>query len=480
MPLPPPIPPSPAPYATFRFLPLPPAFTFLQQNPTYSPYLEQNPLAPPEHVQFTLFAGGRYEKDNDLTTHQSSVDWSGIGTLATRVNLQAPRYFITLGNAISYRHSFTSGTSGLDALNLAAAAGYSLTPRISLGVTDTLVYSNNLLQSIFPQQNLGLYVSQQYSTTNDLTVSSNIVLSPVSSLGLFVGNSIVSNKTSSGQNNFFVGPGNGTIANPTANLQDSITGRVGASFNTTLVPRIPLGVTYEYDYTSYSSSPNPTSPSNLTQHTLGANTAYNLDSVTSLIFNASANYRIQSLPGDAHYYSASLRLQREVYTGITCWVGAGGYMYDTADQGIRRRFSYLFGCGGSGGADTSAQLTRNLTLDLGFSSGVTDTSSEVVNYGLVSYTTASAALRFFPTRDFLATLRVSGTHTNLLESTSTVPNATRGNTFNTVETGLYVTYTITKWLSAYATLTGSRRFADSGDNIVIYRADAGLSTGFGF
>jgi hypothetical protein len=468
------VPPSPAPFANFRYLPLPPAFTFLQQNPIYSQYLEQNPLEPPQHVRFTLFAGGRYEEDKDLTTHLTSLDWSGVGTLATTVNLQAPRYFITLGNSVSYRHSFTSGSSGLDGLNLVAATGYSLTPRISLGLTDTFVYSNNLLQSTFPEQNLGLFVSQQYSTINTLTLSSNVVLTPDSSLGFFVGDGIVNNKNGSGQNNFFVSNGNGIVTNQTFTLQNSNTGRVGGSFNTTLLPRIPFSAYYEYDYTSYSASPR------LSQHLFGVNTAYNLDSVTSLIFNANANYRFQSPPGDAQYYQASVRVQRELYSGIVCWVGAGGYMYDTADQGVRRRFTYLFGCGGSGGAATSAQLTKDLTLDLSFSSGVTDTSNEVANYGLVAATTGSAALRYFPTRELLATLRVSATHSTLLETTNAAPNATRGNSFNTIDTGLYVNYALTRWLSAYVSLTGSWRYADSGDNIVIYRANAGLSTGYGF
>jgi len=470
MPLPPVVPPSPSPYATFRYLNVPPGFTFLSQYPQYSPYLEQNPLAPPQRIRFNFFAGGRYEEDKDLTTHQTSVDWSGIGTAATTVNLQAPRYFITLGNVVSYRHSFTAGTNGLDGVNLAAATGYSLTPRLSLGLSDTFAYSNNLLQSTFPQQNLGLFVSSQYSTVNNLTLSGNYVLSPVSSFQLFVGNGIVNNKNSGTQTPVFTGVG--FVTPQTVNLQNSTTGRVGGAFNTTLVPRIPFSINYEYDYTSYSASPR------LGSHLIGMGTAYNLDSVTSLVLNGSANFRFQSPPGNSEYYSGTLRLQREVYTGIVCWVGGGGWMYDTAGQGVRRTFSYLVGCTGSTGQ--SAQITKNLTLDVTFSSGVQDTSQDVVNFGLVSTNTASAALRWFPTREFLATLNVSGTHSKLLETTNATPNATRGNTADSISTRLYVTYAFTTWLSAYADLNAGWNFVDRGDNSAFYRATAGLSTGFGF
>ncbi len=471
IPLPPGTPPSPSPYATFRYLNVPPGFTFLSQYPQYSPYLEQNPLAPPQRLRFNFYAGGAYEDDKDLTTHVNSVDWSALGTVATTMNLQAPRSFFTLGNAVTYKYDFTTHSSGLNGVNLAAATGYSLTPRLSLGLSDSFVYSNNLLQPTFGSpQNLGLFVSSQYSTVNNMTLSGSYVLTPVSSLQLFVGNGIVNTQSANGQTNVTLI--NGIPTGQTVNLQNSTTGRVGGAFNTTLLPRIPFSINYEYDYTSYSGSPR------LGSHLIGVGTAYNLDSVTSLILNGSANFRLQSPPGDSEYYSATLRLQREVYTGIVCWVGGGGYTFDTPGQSIQRTFTYLVGCSGSSGK--SAQITKNLTLDVTFSSGVQDTSQQVVNLGLVATNTASASLRWFPTREFLATLNVSGTHSKLLETTNAIPNATAGNTADTITSSLYVTYALTTWLSAYANLSASWQFVDRGDNFVAYRATAGLSTGFGF
>ena len=448
------LPTAPVAPAVLQYLPLPPAFTFLRQDPTYSFYLEQNPLEPPQRLGFRLFGGAEYDSNRDVKTDQKFSDFSGLGTLATSVNLPQRRYFLILRNTITYRHSFRTDTDRLDAVHLNLATGYRVSPRLSLGLTDLFVKSDNRLEQILNQPP-GLFVGTQPSTINTVSVSSNYRLSPVSSFVFTLGNSIVRNESSE--------------------LQDSSTERAGLSFATILIPKLSLGAGYNFSYTSFSRDPS------LQSHSVNAHVGYSLDSSTRLIVGAFGTARLRPGPDDSLFYGANVRVERRIFEGIVCFVGVGFNNFGSANEGVRRRYNYNFGCTGTGGVGTSALLTKHLTLDLNFNGQIRDTTDETVAVGIVNTDTASATLRFFPNREFLATLRLSASRSTLLETTTGVPNASRGNTFDVLQGDLHLNYRITTWLSAIGNYTLSRRLVErgTGGDLLIHRAFLGLSASYG-
>ncbi len=448
------VPTAPVAPSTLRYLPLPPAFTFLRQDPTYSLYLEQNPLEPPQRVRFTLIGGAQYDSNRNLQTSQKASDISALGTLATTLNLPQPRYFLTLANAITYRHSLRTGTDSLDTVNLSLASGYSVSPRLSVGLTDLFVRADNRLQS-FLNQPVGLFVSTKPAEINTVTASANYLLSPVSSLVFTLGNTIVRNED--------------------PQLENSATGLAGLSFSTTLLPKLSLGGGYTFTHTVLSREPF------LQTHSVNSFVGYSLDSVTRVIVGGFITARLRPGPDDSLVYGANFRVERRLFEGIVCYAGAGFTNVDTANQGVRRRYHPTIGCTGDGGlgGGTSALLAKNLTLDLDIRSQIRDTTDETVAVGLVSTETASATLRFFPNREFLGTLRLSASRSQLFETTFAVPNATRGNTFTVLQGDLSLNYKLTTWLSAIGNYSLARRLADRGTDFVIHRAFVGLSAGYG-
>ena len=438
-----------------RYLPLPPAFTFLRQEPTYSSYLERNPLEPPQRVRFSLIGGAQYDSNRDLTTGQKRSDTSAVGTLATTINIPQRRYFVNAGSAITYRYSLRSGPSSLDAVNLSGAAGYAVGPNLSVGLTDLLVRQDNRLQ-FNVNQPPGLFVSTKPSTINTVSLSGNYLLSPVSSLVVSAGNTVVRNDD--------------------PQLQNSHTERASVSYAVALLPRLSLGAGYDFSHTSLSREPFVQS------HRVNAFAGYSLDSVTRLLIDGYTTLRLRPGPDDSVFYGASVRLERQLFEGIVCFIGGGFEFFDTANQGVRRLYTHNVGCTGDGGVGggTSALLARNLTLDLDVRARIRDTTDETVAVGLVNSQIASATVRYFPTRDFLASLRLSASRSQLFETTFVVPNATRGNTFYVFQGDFRLEYKIATWLSAIGNYTLSRRLADRGEDLVVHQAFLGLSAGYGF
>jgi len=245
--------------------PTPPAFEFIQRDPErFDPTLIINPLEVPRHFFLRAVLTEEYDDNIRLAPGgRKETDVSTSLSLAGQYRFQTARTFINTANSITARYSPDhEDRNRLGFANINIVAGHQFTPRLSVGVSESLTRSDDLLQADPSASRSG----RSLSTSNSFSPQASYQLTERTSLSARYTNSLVI------QEGTDTGTGNSATNTFNASLSHRLTDRTGGS------------VSYTKTFTRSGSE-------KTTLDALTAGLSHAVSPRTSLTLNTSANFR---------------------------------------------------------------------------------------------------------------------------------------------------------------------------------------------
>ena len=286
---------------------------------------------------------------------------SAFASVAGEYRFETERAYLRTANSItaSYNPQFSSLT-GISFGNLNLVAGHQVTPRFSLGLSDTFAAGNSLLQSNF-STSTGAISAQQTGQTkflsNTVSPQATYLLTERTTLTASYVNTIVQNQGSS------------------QSTGNSTTNSLGGTLSHTLSQRTGINVGYSRLIT--------TSPdNNETDDNVTASVRYVLNPRTTLSLNTSATFTNPESSPNLNIYSLSLGAGRVVSpnfnaagsVGMQVFQGGGQVkVYPTFNLSLSK-VGLRYQITGSGSLATTQNIgqvnnvgfTRNLTFLLNY------------------------------------------------------------------------------------------------------------------
>jgi hypothetical protein len=357
--------------------PPPPAFEFIQQELARpDPTLAVNPLAVPRHF-FLRGSLGVLADDNVFFAPpgQKQGAVSLFASLAGEYRLETERTYLQTANSItaSYNPSFSS-LSGVSFANLNFTAGHQVTPRFTLGISDSFAAGNSLLQSNF-STNTGAISAQQTGEskflTNTVSPQATYLMTERTTLTARYVNTIVLDQGSTQST------GNSTTNTFGGTLSHSLTQRTTATVGYSLIIN------------------NQAQANSETDNDITAGVNYALTPRMNLSLNGSVVFRnIQNTPSGNNIYSASLGASRIFSPTFSAAGSVGLQIFQGAGQNnVKPTFNFsltksgpyyqITGSGSLGTTQNIGQVNNvGLTRDLIFLLKYTYSPSQVWFFNL--------------------------------------------------------------------------------------------------